>query len=156
MFYNASAGSAAYEATSATGSVGGSVGATLSLTLGAPATFGPFTPGVANDYTASTTATVISTAGDATLSVADPSSTNTGHLVNGTFALPQVLQANAKSGAFAPVGGSASPTALLSYSAPVSNDVVPIGFKQSVGANDALRTGTYSKTLTYTLSTTTP
>ena len=31
--------------------------------------FGPFTPGVAKDYTASTTANVISTAGDATLSV---------------------------------------------------------------------------------------
>ena len=31
-----------------------------------------------------------------------------------------------------------------------------IGFKQSIGANDALRTGTYSKTLTFTLSTTEP
>ncbi len=49
------------------GTVGGSVPATLSLTLGAPATFGAFTPGVAKEYTASTTATVISTAGDATL-----------------------------------------------------------------------------------------
>ena len=36
---------------------------------------------------------VLSTAGDATLSVADPSSTNTGHLVNGAFFLPQKLQA---------------------------------------------------------------
>ena len=31
-----------------------------------------------------------------------------------------------------------------------------IEFKQSIGANDALRTGTYSKTLTFTLSTTPP
>ena len=31
-----------------------------------------------------------------------------------------------------------------------------VGFKQSIGANDALRTGAYSKTLTFTLSTTTP
>ena len=31
------------------GSVGGTVPATLALTLGAPATFGPFTPGVAKD-----------------------------------------------------------------------------------------------------------
>ena len=45
---------------------------TLGLTLGAPATFGAFTPGVAKDYTASTTATVISTAGDAALTVTDP------------------------------------------------------------------------------------
>ncbi len=31
-----------------------------------------------------------------------------------------------------------------------------IEFSQLVKANDSLRTGTYSKTLTYTLSTTTP
>src|SRR3954454_16350348 len=74
-----------------TGDVGGTVPATLALTLGAPASFGSFTPGLAKDYTASTTATVISTAGDATLSVADPSATATGHLVNGTFSLPSPL-----------------------------------------------------------------
>ena len=47
--------------------VGGTVPATLSLTLGAPATFGAFTPGVAKEYTAASTANVISTAGDAAL-----------------------------------------------------------------------------------------
>ena len=118
--------------------------------------FGAFTPGVARDYTASTTATVISTAGDATLTVADPSPTNTGKLVNGSFALAQSIQANAGGGAFAPVGGSSSPTSLKSYDGPASNDVVSVGFKQSIAANDALRTGTYSKTLTFTLSTTQP
>jgi hypothetical protein len=143
------------------GSAAGTVPATLSLALGSPATFGPFTPGVARDYLASTTANVISTAGDATLSVADPSSTNTGHLTNGSFFLPQKLQANASSAggtgsAYAPVGGSANPTTVLSYGGPVSNDAVTLGFKQSIGANDALRTGAYSKTLTFTLSTTTP
>ena len=49
--------------------VGGTVPATLSLTLGAPASFGAFTPGVTKEYTASTTANVISTALDATLTV---------------------------------------------------------------------------------------
>ena len=39
---------------------------------------------------------------------------------------------------------------------PVSNDAVAITFSQAVGANEALRTGSYSKTLTFTLSTTTP
>jgi PKD repeat protein/glucose/arabinose dehydrogenase len=144
---------------SSDGTVGGSVPATLSLTLGAPAQFGAFTPGVARDYTASTTAVVTSTAGDATLSVADPSSTHTGHLVNGSFFLPQKLQANVMGSPptpFAPVGGSAAPTALHTYTGPVSNDQVTIGFKQSIGANDALRTGAYGKTLTFTLSTTTP
>jgi hypothetical protein len=135
--------------------VGGTVPATLSLSLGTAVAFGVFTPGLAKEYEAGTTANVISTAGDAALSVADPSSNATGRLVNGTFSLPQVLQANA-GGAFAPVGGSAAPTLLKSWTAPISNDLVSVNFKQSIGANDALRTGTYSKTLTFTLSTTTP
>ena len=67
--------------------------ATLSLTLGAPASFGAFTPGVAKTYEASTSANVTSTAGDALLSVADPSPQTPGHLVNGAFSLPQPLQA---------------------------------------------------------------
>jgi M6 family metalloprotease-like protein len=147
--------------TAPTAPVGGTVPATLSLTLGAPATFGTFTPGLAHDYTAATSANVISTAGDATLSVADPSSTATGHLVNGAFSLPSPLQAQATSingsgSAFAPVGSSAAPTTLLTYTGPASNDSVGVMFKQTIGAGDALRTGTYSKTLTFTLSTTTP
>ncbi len=141
--------------------VGGNVPATLALTLGAPATFGPFTPGTAKDYLATTTANVISTAGDGMLSIADPSSIATGHLTNGSFSLPQVLQVNASSplgtgSAFAPVGGTSNPTTVLTYSGPVSNDTVAVGFKQPIGANDALRTGTYAKTLTFTLSTTQP
>ena len=66
------------------GGVGGTVPATLALTLGTAAGFGSFQPGVARDYTASTTATVISTAGDATLSITDPASTAPGRLVNGS------------------------------------------------------------------------
>ena len=42
------------------------------------------------------------------------------------------------------------------WTAPVSNDAVTISFKQAIGAGDALRTGAYTKTLTFTLSTTTP
>ena len=122
--------------------------------MGAPAAFPAFVPGVAQDYTAGLTANVISTAGLANLSVADSSATAPGRLVNGTFALEQPLQARAKDGAFAGLG--ASPTQLLTYTGPVSNDAVPIEFKQSIGANEALRTGTYAKTLTLTLSTTTP
>ena len=38
----------------------------------------------------------------------------------------------------------------------MSNDAVTIAFKQVIKANDALRTGAYAKTLTFTLSTTTP
>jgi hypothetical protein len=148
-------------ATHADTGTGGSVPATLAITLGAPATFAPFVPGVTREYDATLSATVISTAGSATLTVADPSSTATGHLVNGTFSLPAGLQTRASStggtgGAFAPVGGSASPTTVLDYTTPVANDAVTVAFRQAIAAGDALRTGTYSKTLTLTLSTTEP
>jgi len=109
--------------------------------MGAPVQFGAFTPGVAKEYTAGTTATVISTAGDATLSVADPSTDHTGYLTNGSFALASPLQGLGT---------------IKTWTAPTSNESVPITFKQSIAANEPLRTGAYSKTLTFTLSTTTP
>ena len=148
-------------ATNQNGGVSGNVPATLSLSLGAPAQFGAFTPGVTRTYLASTTANVISTAGDALLSVSDPSSTATGRLVNGAFSLPQPLQARARNAAntgtaYNNVGSSASPLNLLTWNAPISNDAVTLEFSQLVNANDALRTGTYSKALTFTLSTTQP
>jgi hypothetical protein len=117
------------------GSVGGSVPPTLSLTLGAPATFGAFVPGVDRDYTASMSATVISTAGDASLTV------DGGKLTNGAFSLAEPLRT-----AFS----------RSNWSAPVSNDPVAITLKQHIGANEPLRTGSYTKSLTFTLSTTTP
>src|SRR4051812_8313432 len=97
---------------------GGTVPATLSLTVGAPASFPAFTPGVAKEYTATTTARVVSTAGDAALAVADPSPNNTGHLVNGAFALPQALQG---------LG------VVKTWSAPTSNEDVTVTFKQAIG-----------------------
>jgi hypothetical protein len=149
--------------TSTDGTVSGSVPATLALSLGAPATVGAFTPGLAKDYVATSSATVLSTAGDAALSVVDLSATAPGHLlnqsVNGTFVLPQPLSVRALNAANTgnPFGTlSGTPLTVLTYGAPVSNDPVTLEFKQPIAASDALRTGTYTKTLTYTLSTTTP
>ena len=100
---------------------------------------------------------MISTAGDATLAVADPSATATGRLLNGSFVLAEPLQARAGSGRFAPLSTTASaPLALLTYTQPVTNEPVAIAFRQHIAANDALRTGNYAKTLTFTLSTTAP
>ena len=110
--------------------------ATLSLTLGANASFGAFIPGVAREYTASTTANVISSAGDATLTHSDP-----GRLMNGTFSLASPLQVSLSKS---------------TWTAPVSNDTVTISFRQPISASEPLRTGAYSKTLTFTLSTTSP
>jgi hypothetical protein len=123
-------------ATYADGSVGGTVPATLSLTLGGPASFGAFTPGVGHEYTASTTANVISTAGDATLSAAGPV-----HMTNGAFSLAS------------PLGVEITPS---TWSGPVSNGPAAITFRQAIAANEALRTGTYAATVTFSLSTTTP
>jgi hypothetical protein len=148
----------------ATGSatVGGTVNSTLALAVGSSsASLGTFVPGVAADYATTLPVTVTSTGGDAALTIGDPSSTATGHLVNGTFSLAQPLQAAAtRTGGGAPsfgaVTGIASPLAILAYSAPVSNDPVTLWLKQSIGANDALRTGKYTKTVVLTLSTQTP
>jgi hypothetical protein len=131
-FYDASGGCSDYGVQQG----GGTVPATLSLTLGAPASFGQFAPGVTKDYIASTTANVISTAGDATLSYSDP-----GHLMNGAFALnsPLVVELSKST-----------------WTGPTSNESVAIGFKQHVDSTDPLRTGSYSRTLTFTLSTTKP
>jgi hypothetical protein len=118
------------------GNLSGTVPATLSLTLGPPASFGAFIPGVGEDYRADTTASVTSTAGDVALSVSDP-----GRLANGAFSLPRPLVVELSKAA---------------WTGPVSNDQVAIAFRQRIDADDALRTGRYSKTLTFTLSTTTP
>ena len=134
--------------------VGADVQATLALQLGAPASFGSFVPGVTRDYSAATVASVTSTGVDATLSVSDPSATATGRLVNGSYALAQPLQVKAGDGAFAALGGA--PATLLTFPDPVSGASVPIDFKQSIGAEEPLRTGAYGKTVTFTLSTNTP
>jgi hypothetical protein len=143
-----------FRSTNVPGDVAGTVPATLSLSVTPTVSLGSFTPGVAGDYSSTLTATATSTGGDAALSVADASATAPGHLVNGAFALPQALQTRVAPAAFAPIGGS--PLTLRSYSGPVSNDTVPVDVRQTIGSTDALRTGVYSKTLTFTLSTTTP
>lgn len=119
----------------AEGAVGGTVPATLALTV-APASFGTFVPGVADDYTTTTKATVTSSAGDATLSVAGP-----GHLANGAFTLPEPLRVR---------------LARTTWSAPTASEDVAVTFTQRIEADDPLRTGTYSGTVTFTLSTTAP
>lgn len=120
----------------ATADVGGSVPPTLSLSLGGPVAFEPFVAGVAREYAADTSANVVSTAGNAALTVSDP-----GHLANGAFKLAEPLRVT--------LGRAA-------WSDPVSNERVPVTFEQSIGANEALRTGRYSKTLTFTLSMSNP
>ena len=70
------------------------------------------------------------------LSVADP-----GYLTNGSFRLQEPLR----------VQITPAP-----WTGPVSNAAVTIAFQQHIGRTEPLRTGTYSRTLTFTLSTTNP
>ncbi len=98
------------------------------------------------EYRATTTTTVTSTAGDAALAVTDPSTTAPGKLVNGSHSLAEPLQ----------VGGAPLPATVKRWDGPTSAEPVELAFTQHIGARDPLRTGTYSKTLTLTLSTTNP
>ena len=92
-----------------------------------------------------------STAGDATLSVHDPSAVSPGHLVNGSHVLAQPLRVNGGG-----VRGASNPTPIASWAGPVSSAPLTIALEQSVAASDPLRTGSYAKTLVFTLSTTSP
>jgi endonuclease/exonuclease/phosphatase family metal-dependent hydrolase len=133
----------------------GSVPATLALTIGNPS-FGSFTPAIARTYDASMVATVTSTGEDAALSVIDASNVATGRLVNGTHALRSPVQISANGAAFAPLRTDNGPLALAAWTEPISSRNVDIAFKQSIAADEGLRTGSYAKTLTFTLSTTNP
>ena len=147
----------------------GSVPSTLAITAaGVAPSFGAFAAGVAQTYTTTASLTITSTAQTATLAASDPSPTFPGHLVNaaaagGPYELPQGLQVQATSSGSSSAGGGAyadlsvaNPAALLTYTAPVSDDQVTVGLRQPILATDALRTGTYTKTITFTLSTTSP
>ena len=71
-----------------------------------------------------------------TLSVSGPN-----HLTNMAFTMPQAFTVDVSKS---------------SWNAPVSHDPVTIGVHQPIAATDALRTGSYSATVTLTLSTTNP
>jgi sugar phosphate isomerase/epimerase len=149
---------AAQSSADAAGRVGGEVPSALSLAISPNASFGSFVPATARTYETAMAASVVSTAGDATLSVGDPGA-SPGHLVNGSFALASPLQLRAANAAgpnpaWANLGVSQT---LLTYSGPTAGaDTVTVGLRQAIAANEVLRAGTYSKTLTFTLTTATP
>jgi hypothetical protein len=147
--------------------VTGSVPSTLGVSVvgSSSASFGSFAPGTAQTYTATIDLSVTSSAGSATLTAIDSTGTFTGYLVNNATGGPYVLASPFE--VEAADGGSNTSTGyqpltsgnvrtLLSYGAPVSSDPVTVGFSQSIGATDPLRTGTYAKAITLTLSTTSP
>ena len=136
---------------------GGSVPATLALTLGTPGAFGAVHAGRGQGLHGLDDRERGLDRRRRDAERRRPRANAPGHLVNGAFSLPQALQAKAPAGRHGRgVRPWRTPLTLLTWAGPVSNDPVTIDFKQRIGANDALRTGSYSKTLTFTLSTTNP
>jgi hypothetical protein len=139
----------------------GTVPLMLAMQINNPvAQLGQLVPGVARTYDASVTALLTSTAGNAALTVADVD-TGTGRLANGTTQLVNPIQVRATNSAnpntaFTPLRGLSNPVTLLSYSTYFANDAVTIGFRQAITATEPLTAGGYSKTIRFTLSTTTP
>ena len=108
-------------------------------------TLGPIIPGIAGTYDASVTATLTSTTGNATLSIADADS-GTGRLTNGTTELSSALQVRATNAAnpntaFTNLRGLTNPVALLSYSTALANEPVTITVRQTIAATQALTAG---------------
>lgn len=126
-------------------------------------TFDTFVSGLAKTYESNIIATITTNLENTTLSVYDPSPTNTGRLVNGTRALTSPLTIGFSSGTGATglagglIGGASAPTPLLTYSAPQTQvRTATLLASQAIGATETLAAGTYSKTLVFTMSTTAP
>jgi len=162
-----SASIAVYSSQDPPANVTGIVYGTLGVTVSGSSlpSLGSFVPNSATTYTTTLSASITSTAGSATLTAQDPSAASTGYLVNnsvgGPYALLSPLHINATDGGTNPSTGyqvltSGNAMLLLSYSAPVSNDPVTIGFQQAIGLVEPLRSGTYSKAITLTLTTNNP
>jgi hypothetical protein len=121
-----------------------------------PLVLGPFIPGVVQTYTGTTTATVSSSWPNATLQVSDSdtASATTGRLANGASVISQQLEVTNSTGGIQTVG--ATPRTVATWAAPVAGATATITMQQRISATQTLVAGEYAKTLTYTLSTTTP
>jgi hypothetical protein len=108
---------------------------TLSLTLGGPATFGAFVPGVQREYTANTFLTATSSLHASELTV------ELGHMANGPMSLPEPLRADLSQSR---------------WSGPIAEERVDVTFRQLVKATDRLLEGTYAQRVRFTLSAITP
>ncbi len=139
---------------------------TLATTC-SPVVLGSFVPGKTQEYHNTCGLKATSTAAESKLVAEDASATDTGHLVQAythgafkeTYELPEPLESKATS-TQGGVGGAltslVAPTTLLTYAKPFSEDEMTVTFNQKIGLHDHLHTGTYAKTITLTLSTTTP
>ncbi|MBE2315156.1 ThuA domain-containing protein [Solirubrobacter sp. CPCC 204708] len=104
--------------------------------VGGPVDLGTFVPGVEKEYSVNATLKVLSTLqGTAKLSV------TSGRMSNAEFELPEPLRVE---------------PAKTSWTGPVANEDVAVAFKQLIKRTDRILEGTYSETVTFTLSAGTP
>ncbi|WP_170179090.1 OmpL47-type beta-barrel domain-containing protein [Solirubrobacter pauli] len=133
--------------------VNATVPRTLGISVSGAATFGAIVPGVDKVYDASTNVTVTSTLTASKLTIHDSSGTAPGHLVSGTYAMPQALQVGVGT-AYSAL--SATPTTLGTWTTALASEPVTLKFRQAVAKTDKLVEGNYSKRVTLTLGATTP
>ncbi len=152
-----------------TATVEGTVPFTQTLTsVCSPVVLGPFKPAKTEAYSNTCSLKATSTAAESKLVAEDPSATDKGHLVQvyekgkvkETYFLPDALETSAANTSQGGIGGALAsleaPVTLLTYAKPFAEDEVSVTFNQKIGLHDHLHTGTYSKTITLTLSTTEP
>jgi hypothetical protein len=143
--------------TQVTGKVSSVVPSTLALSVN-PLVLPAFIPGVTQTYTGTTTATVTSSWPNAALGVFDPdtSNTNNGRLIhqNGTSITARDMEVMNSTGAFQSI--QATPRTVATWATQVASASTTITMRQAIQNNDVLVSGEYAKTLTFSLSTTTP
>ncbi len=143
--------------TTATGKVSAIVPSILSLSIG-QLNLSPFIPGVSQTYSGTTTATVTSSWPNATLSVYDPDPVNAtnGRLINGTSIIPRDMDVLNNLGAYQALGSATAQRVIATWAAPVAQAATTVTLRQVINGTDVLVAGEYAKTLTFSLSTTTP
>ena len=134
------------------------VPSTLGLTINGPLNLTPFVPGVTQAYTGTTTATVTSSWPTAQLSVYDPDPVNAtnGRLINGTSIIPRDMEVLTSTAAYSTIGNATAQDIVATFATPVASAPATINIRQSIQNNDVLISGQYAKSLTFSLSTTTP
>jgi hypothetical protein len=123
-----------------------------------PLQFNPFVAGLSETYTATTTASVTSTWPNAALSVYDPDPVNgtNGRLLNGTSVIPRDMQVLNSVGSFSNIGNASSPDTIATFDAQVASQSTPVTMRQQINSTDVLVAGEYAKSMTFSLSTSTP
>jgi len=124
---------------------------------------GHFIPAEAKTYTNTCNVTATDTDAASRLTAEDASATDTGHLVQGNYDLPDLLEVQAAAeergittGVQTLATSLGHPQTLLNFAEPFADNLLTVKFTQKIGKKDPLHTGVYAKTITLTLSTTTP